>query len=313
MDGPRLIFPFKRSDLVRVSEQESKILLCQLLESTRYFYTIETPTREKYRQTGVVGQSALTDVTLYGSRSASDRILNVELKSGTANLEAFRKDFEKLPREGVDALWFHTLERANSRTLKTIFTRMIDAMDLVSEDAATAHHSLTIALCLLDTEVLLTAEVQFGDEFGSTVAEVFSHSSKNWTVSGPGAERHGNLAIPFEHIRLASTRESACGGGGLGRVGGRREQSLVYCPQITDDSFLHFSREGDKYKLRAFVGRLSGRAAWKEPSAPTAADFLRVFRPEKSIPLDKSGVSLDKTDRWAEIVISHNRADGIGI
>jgi hypothetical protein len=311
-DGPRLIFPFSRSDAVRVSEQESKILLCHLLETTPYFYSIETPTREIYMQSGTHGLSARVDVSIYGSRLASDRILNVELKSGTADLEAFRKDFEKLAREGVDGLWFHTLERADARTLKTLFTRMNEAMELISDDAVAVHHSLTIALCLLESQVLLTTEVRFGEAIASTMVEVLAHTSTSWTVSGPGAAAHGSVAIPPTPLRIASPQKSGPGSGPAGRTGGSREQYLVYCPEITDDSFLHFSREGDNYKLRAFVGRLAGRAPWKEPGAPTAGDFLRVFPSERSITVDNSGVSLEKKDKWAEIIAAHNRAAGIG-
>ena len=50
--GPRLIFPRKRDGVTRVSEQESKMLLCQLLEKSQWFYSVETPTNETYQQQG---------------------------------------------------------------------------------------------------------------------------------------------------------------------------------------------------------------------------------------------------------------------
>ena len=115
-DAPHLIWPAKRDDSTRVSEQESKILITQWLERKGVFYSVETPTRERYTQKGNASLSARIDVTVYGSRDPADRVLNLELKAGTASLETFRKDFEKLLREGVPGLWFHTLTNASDAT-----------------------------------------------------------------------------------------------------------------------------------------------------------------------------------------------------
>jgi hypothetical protein len=306
--GPRLIFPFKRTDVVRVSEQESKILLCQVLEEGPYFYSIETPTREMYMQSGSYGLSARIDVTVYGSRAASDRILNIELKSGTADLEAFRKDFEKLAREGVDGLWFHTLERADTRTLRTLFTRMNDAMELVRAHAIAARHTLTIALCLLESQVLLTTQIQFGENLTTSLAAALGHASTNWTVSGPGALTYGVLAIPTSEDsggRFGLTRARST----IDRTG--REKLLIYCPEITEDTLLHFSQVGDSYRLRAFAGKLAGRQPWMEPGITSASEFLRRYAPATVIDVRLEGFPVDQPGRWVPIVNAHNRRLGI--
>jgi hypothetical protein len=90
-----------------------------------------------------------------------------------------------------------------------------------------------------------------------------------------------------------------------------QEKLLVYCPTITDDTLLHFSRKGDSYRLRAFTGRLAGKAAWPQPGAPTADEFLRRYAPEHIVDLADERVNLLNTDRWAAIVTSHNRRLGI--
>jgi len=64
--------------------------------------------------------SARIDITVYGSRNAANRAVNLELKAGTASLEAFRKDFERLFREGIPGLWCHTVESASSATWGTL-------------------------------------------------------------------------------------------------------------------------------------------------------------------------------------------------
>ena len=61
------------------------------------------------------------------------------------------------------------------------------------------------------------------------------------------------------------------------------EKLLVFCPAITDDSLLHFNRQGDSYRLRAYVGDLAGKPAWMQPDAPTSGDFLRLYAPQYQI------------------------------
>lgn len=119
-DAPCLIFPAKRDGVLRVSEQESKILISQWLQSHSVHYSIETPTTGQYQQSGQAEMSARIDITVYGSRNAANRAVNLELKAGTASLEAFRKDFERLFREGIPGLWCHTVESASSATWGTL-------------------------------------------------------------------------------------------------------------------------------------------------------------------------------------------------
>ena len=73
-DGPRLILPFKRTDTVRVSEQESRVL--PGVRAHPWFYSVETPTPEAYSQKGASALSGRIDVMVCGSRSATDRVLN---------------------------------------------------------------------------------------------------------------------------------------------------------------------------------------------------------------------------------------------
>ena len=59
--SPCLIFPKKRDEEIRISEQESRVLFCGLLNNLNYFYSVETPTEELYTQKGDTPQSALSD------------------------------------------------------------------------------------------------------------------------------------------------------------------------------------------------------------------------------------------------------------
>jgi len=116
-----LVFPTKRNEACRVSEQESKIIAADWLRREQYPFSIETPTGEVFRQRGAKDLSALTDVTVYShGRAGLGRILNIELKAHQPNRESFRKDLEKLLREGVDGMWFHTLESADGASWTAI-------------------------------------------------------------------------------------------------------------------------------------------------------------------------------------------------
>lgn len=89
------------------------------------------------------------------------------------------------------------------------------------------------------------------------------------------------------------------------------EKLLVFCPAITDDSLLHFNRQGDSYRLRAFTGRLAGKPAWVQPDAPTSAEFLRRYAPQTQIDIADERISVDRTDRWAAIIAEHNHRLGL--
>jgi hypothetical protein len=117
-----LIFPAKRDGSVRVSEQETKLLFVQhLTVDKRFLFSVETPTIETYRQKGKKSISGRVDLTLFGL----DRkpVAHIELKAHSCTVEAVRKDLEKLLRERTAGMWFHTLHRANRRTLETLRVR----------------------------------------------------------------------------------------------------------------------------------------------------------------------------------------------
>ena len=61
-----LIFPKRRDGLLRISEQEAKLLFIQHLTLDRRFcFSVETPTSQTYRQKGASYMSARIDLTLF--------------------------------------------------------------------------------------------------------------------------------------------------------------------------------------------------------------------------------------------------------
>jgi hypothetical protein len=87
---------------------------------------------------------------------------------------------------------------------------------------------------------------------------------------------------------------------------------LIYCPQITNDTLLHFSQVGDSYRLRAFTGRLAGRRSWIQPDAPTADAFWRIYAPQERKDVIARRVNLERIESWRQFVAECNREMGIG-
>jgi len=163
-DGSKLIFPQKRDPKypIRISEQESKIIFCQLLERSPWHYSVETPTVQTYQQTGKGYQSARTDISLYRTSSLDTKIVNIELKAHNPPPEHFRKDFEKLIRDGLDGVWFHTLKSQNRRTIPSIFKKIIDAFSDLKDHFKESEKSILFTFCILDEpNNLIHKEVQF--------------------------------------------------------------------------------------------------------------------------------------------------------
>src|ERR1700677_2801304 len=75
----RLVFPKFADGVVRVSEQEAKQSLIDLLPGSPFFYSVETPTSGNYSFTGDGERSAATDLTLY--TDTGERYLNFEFKA----------------------------------------------------------------------------------------------------------------------------------------------------------------------------------------------------------------------------------------
>jgi len=153
--GPRLIFPARRDGIARISEQESRILLCQLLESSSWFYSVESPTLRTYKQQGKTAISGRSDVSLYASHRPDSKRANVELKAhGKIDIEDFRKDFEKVLREDIDVLWFHTLENTDRGTIPNVFSKIRKAFALLKKEIDGRTHSIVFAFCVVERKEL---------------------------------------------------------------------------------------------------------------------------------------------------------------
>ena len=150
--SPRLILPQRRSGEIRISEQESRISYCGLLNTLNYYYSIETPTEKVYQQTGKTSQSASSDLSLYNYDGKDfKKVANVEFKAHNPDKEQIRKDIEKIIKEGITGNWFHTLKNIDGGTLPSLFKKFIysfkECSSLIDADKGM---SILFCFCVLD-------------------------------------------------------------------------------------------------------------------------------------------------------------------
>lgn len=129
----KMIFPCYYKDREpsqnRISEQELRFLFVKkLLDSqSDYYYSVETPTQEKYQFTGVRKFiSGNIDLCLYkreGQEYRRCHLLEFKNKNGTE--KGIKKDFEKLLTEPAarENYFIHLIEKADSGTYKSLLEK----------------------------------------------------------------------------------------------------------------------------------------------------------------------------------------------
>lgn len=295
-EGPSLLFPMKRDNSRRVSEQESKILIAQWLAGHAVNYSIETPTRNAYQQSGQAGLSARVDVTVYGSLHPTDRCLNMELKAGTSSLEAYRKDFEKLLREGIPGLWFHTLESASEGAWGSIEKSMAESFSRLITHADAAQHTVHFAFCVLDQPQLVEFDLDFSADWRAEFARGFEAGRRE---AGRPEWQPSVVAPPPPKRAVA---QSYTGG---------QTKTLIYAPALEPSSFLHLSTKGDSYALRSFTGA-RGVRRWTEDGVRTADELRARFPIEIEIDVASERKNLEGDRQyWIERIKGLNRKHGI--
>src|SRR5579871_3181569 len=156
--SPHLIYPEYTSHNRRVSEQEARFAYAEVLTSSPYYYSVETPTEERYMFTGNTEISARSDMSLYLLlENGLTKVANVELKAGNPRPTHIAKDVEKLVREGtrggpVHGNWFHVLPAADHATVTVLLNKFHRAFDAVEQrpnwqDAGQL--SIVICCCVL--------------------------------------------------------------------------------------------------------------------------------------------------------------------
>jgi len=299
-EGPRLLMPMKRDSSTRVSEQESKILLCGLLEKTNWYYSIETPTQQTYVQKGRTPLSARCDVSLYKSQDSARRVANVELKAHNCTDENIRKDIEKLLREGIPALWFHTLAAADRGTFESLYEKFRKAFRTEQKHLGGLSHFIVFAICVLDSprtiEMTLKLDGSAADVLGR-VDQMFAMSS-----ASPATVDAQRIAAPGSVADATAAPK-----------GSRRDSEIVFCPAIDPTTWLHLSIVGTSYKLRRFYG--TNRKPFIAPGARTVEELRAkyTFTHAISTTVEDRRHNVDKDlTYWEQRISDLNRENGLG-
>jgi hypothetical protein len=295
--SPYLIWPQLRGAATRVSEQESKMLISQWLQQHDHHYSVETPTTKTYRQKGKGERSARIDVTIYSSRNATSRVLNIELKGGTSSDTNFSKDFEKLIRETVPGLWFHTLEKADPRTWRTIENRICRAFDVVRDFSLGQTHTIHFAFCVLESREFVEFTIDFGQDWHSQLRTIIRRAieSQITTRSKPRAVQLAPSDRGETWQRSGrSTSQSASS-----RTG--KTKQLVLLPSLEPTTVLHLSTSGASYRLRYF-DELHPTSAWKASGCETLDDLLQTHPPTHTINVISGARAITDTDYWMKRV-----------
>jgi len=136
----------------RISEQESKIILSNYFLSNHIPFAVEVPTETKHSFTGSIQKSARYDLVTYEKESYKIEYI-IELKAHNPEKEQIRKDIEKFVCSDLDCIWFHTLEKADGNTYKTLLRKINDAI-LNERSKIVGSHKWDFVIVVLDTKEL---------------------------------------------------------------------------------------------------------------------------------------------------------------
>ena len=172
--SPRLIFPKKRKkdkkgeDIKRISEQEARILYCNILNNLNYFYSIETPTENPYQQSGKTGVSALSDLSIYHyANGGFKKEVNVEFKARNPATKNIVKDIEKIIKEKIDGNWFHILKNIDKGTLPSVFDKFIFSLKEHSNKGSKI--SILFCICILEKKFSIIKYFKWNKNDGNLI------------------------------------------------------------------------------------------------------------------------------------------------
>ena len=131
----RIIFPKKREESLRVSEQEFRFVFVEQLnieieQGWDVFYSVETPTVYAYSgftsgnpKCDINGRSGAIDLVIHDN--SLKRVALLEFKAHDAKEGDYIKDFCKLENEKCDCVFFvNILENVTRRTFESIYFKI---------------------------------------------------------------------------------------------------------------------------------------------------------------------------------------------
>jgi hypothetical protein len=161
----------------RISEQELRLLFIEEFKEVNknLFYSIETPTEEKYKfgdsyneivkNVDVHKTSASIDMCVFESVSDKyERILNIEFKHKNTKDKNIAKDILKLLREKQDGSFIHLLNNTDSGTLRNaketgVFDKLHKSFTDFKGNWNNENKSIQLIILSLKQEILIHREI----------------------------------------------------------------------------------------------------------------------------------------------------------
>lgn len=158
----RIIFPKKRDETTRISEQELRFVFVEQLnneikgdslcgEKWDVYYSVETPTGEKYGFTSRSKESGNIDLVIHDAAKFR-RIALIEFKANNRDAKGYQKDFEKLTNEKEGEIrWFiQIVEDSGSGTKANISEKLADRRKWGANRARVSCFSLNKGCLIID-------------------------------------------------------------------------------------------------------------------------------------------------------------------
>lgn len=158
----RIKYPYtykqdQTKDKIRISEQELKqVFIYNLQGFTTYWFSVETPTVNKYRfkdkELPIVesdNQSALVDLSIYPDEETNKPCAHIEFKCGNPEPMAFQKDILKLYTEDIEIGFFvQILQSDNVGTWENLCKKFLGNEEFLKQIKESKHEVYVYILSL---------------------------------------------------------------------------------------------------------------------------------------------------------------------
>lgn len=178
--------PKYRTDNKRISEQELRFVITNLhgrFTKTNLYYSVETPTSEEYRFSGLGKRSASTDLSFYENEV---KVLNIELKAHNPAQITIDKDIEKLVSEDCSGAWIHILKNEDKGTIKSLFQKF----DSAFQNFKKSKKPISFHILILETQTLLSRKGKENENDYSN--NIFNINYSHWKNLNPGTYQYLN-------------------------------------------------------------------------------------------------------------------------
>ena len=172
--GSRIVFPTYRDSNHRVSEQELRFVFVEqvqeLLKEYDYYYSVETPTKDKYRFSSkgsyekplvsTDGKSASFDLSIVDK--SNNTIAIIEFKAKNSDSHEYAKDLCKLWNPNEKSLYKYLLnlfEKIEPKTKKHFFDKLNPSQNKWLEAKKSEEKVVVIAQSLRDTDEQIRREI----------------------------------------------------------------------------------------------------------------------------------------------------------